>query len=133
LRASPTVWLPDLSIIATTASRQIAGHVLLTRCHTDDAPALALGLCAVLPGFQRQGVGSAVIRAALEVVRERGENLVVLLGHADYYPRFGFRPASAFGIQAPFEVNDENMMAIVLDESRPVPTGAIQYPDAFGI
>jgi predicted N-acetyltransferase YhbS len=67
------------------------------------------------------------------VVRERGENLVVLLGHADYCSRFGFRPASAFGIQAPFDVNDENMMAIVLDESRPVPTGVIQHPDAFGI
>jgi putative acetyltransferase len=133
LRASPTAWLPDLSIIATTASGQIAGHVLLTRCHIEDAPALALGPCAVLPAFPRQGVGSAVIWAALEVVRERGENLVVLLGHADYYPRFGFRPASAFGIQAPFEINDENMMAIVLDESRPVPTGVIQYPDAFGI
>jgi predicted N-acetyltransferase YhbS len=109
-------------------------HVLLTRCHIDDAPALALGPCAVLPVFQRQGIGGAVIRAAaLEGVRERGENLVVLLGHADYSPRFGFRPASSFGIQAPFEVNDENLMAIVLDESRPVPTGTIQYPDAFGV
>lgn len=57
----------------------------------------------------------------------------MLLGHADYYPRFRFRPASSFGIQAPFEVNDENLMAIVLDESRPVPTGVIQYPDAFGV
>jgi predicted N-acetyltransferase YhbS len=85
-------------------------------------------------GLQLQGIGGAVIRAAaLEGVRERGENLVVLLGHADYYPRFGFRPASSFGIQAPFEVNDENLMAIVLDESRPVPTGTIQYPDAFGV
>jgi hypothetical protein len=67
------------------------------------------------------------------VVRERGENLVVLLGYANYYPRFGFRLAPAFGIQAPFEVNDENLTAIVLDESRPVPTGVIHYPEAFGI
>ncbi|HEY0693118.1 MAG TPA: N-acetyltransferase [Kribbella sp.] len=133
LRASPTAWLPDLSIVATTASGQVVGHALLTRCHIHDASVLALGPCAVLPVFQRQGVGGAVIPAALEGVSERGENLVVLLGHADYYPRLGFRPASSFGIQAPFEVNDENLMAIVLDESRPVPTGVIHYPDAFGV
>ena len=68
-----------------------------------------------------------------EVARAKGENLVLVLGHADYYPRFGFTPASGFGVRAPFEVPDEAMMALSLDPSRETPRGTIQYPAAFGI
>jgi putative acetyltransferase len=57
-----------------------------------------------------------------------------VLGHPDYYPRFGFRPASGLGIRAPFDVPDEAMMALVLDPSdRAVPSGPITYPPAFGV
>lgn len=58
---------------------------------------------------------------------------MVPAGHPGYYPRFGFVPASRYGIRAGFEVPDEAMMALVLDDSGPVPTGTIQYPAAFGI
>ncbi len=87
----------------------------------------------MLPAYQRQGAGSAVVRAVLAAARERGEHLVLVLGHPDYYPRFGFTPASQAGIRPGFEVPDEAMMALVLDGSRPVPTGTIQYPEAFGV
>ncbi|MDL4774561.1 MULTISPECIES: GNAT family N-acetyltransferase [Thermomonosporaceae] len=133
LRADPAAWLPGLSWVAQAPDGTIAGFALLTRCHVGDVPALALGPCAVRPGHQRQGAGSAAIRAALRAARERDENLVVVLGHAEYYPRFGFTPASGHGIRPPFEVPDENMMALVFDPARPVPSGTIRYATAFGV
>jgi putative acetyltransferase len=133
LRADPEAWIDGLSMVSTTPDGTPAGYALITRCHVDGAPALALAPCAVLPSFQRTGAGSAAIRAVLDAARALGENLVLVLGHADYYPRFGFVPASRFGIRAPFEVPDEAMMAMALDETRPVPTGTIQYPAAFGV
>jgi predicted N-acetyltransferase YhbS/ubiquinone/menaquinone biosynthesis C-methylase UbiE len=133
LRADPRAWIDGLSMITITPDGTPVGHALLTRCHVDGAPALALAPCAVLPSVQRTGAGSAAIRAALDAARAMGENLVLVLGHADYYPRFGFAPASRFGIRAPFEVPDEAMMAMALEDTRLVPTGTIQYPAAFGV
>ncbi|MEU0297925.1 bifunctional class I SAM-dependent methyltransferase/N-acetyltransferase [Streptomyces sp. NPDC006175] len=133
LRADPKAWIDGLSMVAAAPDSTPAGYALLTRCHVDGQPALALAPCAVLPSAQRAGAGSAAIRAALAAARAMGENLVLVLGHADYYPRFGFTPASRFGIRAPFEVPDEAMMAMALDDTRPVPTGTIQYPGAFGV
>ncbi|OON77277.1 GNAT family N-acetyltransferase [Streptomyces tsukubensis] len=133
LRADPEVWIEGLSLVSCTPQGAPAGHALLTRCHVDGAPALALAPCAVLPALQRTGAGSAAVRAALDAARAMGENLVVVLGHAGYYPRFGFTPASGFGIRASFEVPDEAMMAMALDDSRPVPSGTIEYPAAFGV
>ncbi|MCS0635990.1 bifunctional class I SAM-dependent methyltransferase/N-acetyltransferase [Streptomyces sp. LP05-1] len=133
LRADPKAWIDGLSMVTEAPDGTLVGHALLTRCHVDGAPALALAPCAVRPSAQRTGAGSAAIRAALDAARAMGENLVLVLGHTDYYPRFGFTPASRFGIRAPFEVPDEAMMAMALDDTRPVPTGTIQYPAAFGL
>lgn len=133
LRADPSAWLDGLSFVALTPDGAPVGHALLTRCHVEGRPALALAPCAVVPSAQRSGAGAAVIRAALEAARARGENLVLVLGHASYYPRFGFVPASRFGIRAPFEVPDEAMMALALDPEAPVPSGTIRYPAAFGV
>lgn len=96
-------------------------------------PALALAPCATAPRYQGQGAGSAVIRAALDAARIRGERLVVVLGHPEYYPRFGFGRASRLGIRPGFEVPDEAMMALVLDGSDATPQGMITYPEAFGV
>jgi predicted N-acetyltransferase YhbS/SAM-dependent methyltransferase len=133
LRADPAAWLPGLSWIALASDGTIAGFALLTRCHVGDVPALALGPCAVLPEYQRQGAGSAAIKAALGAAREQGENVVLVLGHAEYYPRFGFTPASGHGIRPPFDVPDENMMALTFDPAHPVPAGIIRYPAPFGV
>ncbi|MEC3891386.1 GNAT family N-acetyltransferase [Nocardiopsis sp. LDBS1602] len=133
LRADPEAWIEGLSILALTPDGDPVGHALFTRCHVDEQPALALAPCSVLPEHQRTGAGSAAIRAGLDAARAMGENLVLVLGHADYYPRFGFTPASGFGVRAPFEVPDEAMMALPLDPDRPTPRGTIRYPDAFGV
>ncbi len=60
-------------------------------------------------------------------------NLVLALGHAECYPRFGFVPASRHAIRPPFDVEDKYMMALVFDPTRPVPSGTIRYPAAFGV
>ncbi|MEQ6899772.1 N-acetyltransferase [Nocardioides sp. YIM 152588] len=133
LREDPDAWVDGLSWVSETPDGQVVGHALLTRCTVGGEPALALAPCAVLPGWQRGGAGSAAIDGALAAARDRGENLVVVLGHADYYPRFGFAPASGLGVTAPFEVPDEAFMALRLDPSRPAPRGAIAYPRAFGV
>ncbi|THA32442.1 N-acetyltransferase [Streptomyces sp. A1547] len=126
-------WLPGLSYVAEGPDGSVAAHALLTRCEVDGVPALALAPVATRPEHQRSGAGSSVVRALLAAAKERGEALVLVLGHPAYYPRFGFVPASRYGIRAPFEVPDEAMMALVLDASAPVPQGTIAYPAPFGI
>ena len=132
LRASDA-WIENLSIVTEDPQGNVVGHALLTRCHVDSAPALALAPCAVLPQVQRSGAGSAAIRAALDAARAMGEKLVLVLGHAAYYTRFGFTPASTFGIRPSFEAPDEAMMALSLDPDATTPCGTIAYPVAFGV
>jgi putative acetyltransferase len=132
LRAS-NAWIDGLSLVTEDADGTVVAHALLTRCHVNGVPALALAPCAVLPRVQRRGAGSAVIRAGLDAARARGESLVIVVGHPDYYRRFGFIPASAYGIHASFDVPDEALMALALDPSVENPRGTIAYPAPFGV
>lgn len=133
LRADPEAWIDGLSIVAVDADDVPVAHALLSRCHVGQQPALALAPCAVRPEYQYQGAGSAAIRAGLKAAKEHGENLVVVLGHANYYPRFGFSPASENGVAAPFDVPEDSFLALKLDPTREAPRGEIQYPVAFGV
>lgn len=133
LRRDPAAWLPGLSYVAGTPDGTLLAHALLTRCHIDDAPAVALAPCAVLPAYQQCGAGGAVIRALLEAAREAGERTAIVLGHPSYYPRFGFVPAATrFGILPPQPWPDEAFLALSLDGSPP-PRGTVRYAAAFGI
>ncbi|WP_433157323.1 GNAT family N-acetyltransferase [Kribbella sp. CA-247076] len=125
LRADPVAWLDGLSYVATVDDRLVA-HALLTRCHVGDTPVLSLGPVAVLPAYQRKGAGGAAVRAVLDTARARGERSVVVLGHAEYYPRFGFRQATAFGIRHP-EFDGPNLMALSLTGDV-LPRGELRYP-----
>ncbi|WP_433322986.1 GNAT family N-acetyltransferase [Spirillospora sp. CA-294931] len=132
LRKDPA-WIPGLSWVAEAPDGGIAAHALITRCQVGGADALALAPVAVLPEYQRQGAGAAVTRAVLDAARARGETLVVVLGHPEYYPRFGFERASAMGISVTFEVPDEALMAMVLDRRGTVPRGTVRYAAPFGV
>ncbi|WP_418960086.1 GNAT family N-acetyltransferase [Streptomyces tritici] len=133
LREDPDAWLPGLSYVAEAPDGTVAGYALITRCTVGGSPAAALAPVAVAPAHQRQGAGDAVVRAVLDAARRSGERLVLVLGHPEYYPRFGFVRASEYGIRPGFEVPDEAMMALVLEDSAAVPTGMIHYPAAFGV
>ncbi|GGX91708.1 GNAT family N-acetyltransferase [Streptomyces fructofermentans] len=131
LRAD-AAWIDGLSVVSAGDDGRPVGHALLTRCHIGDTPALCLAPCAVLPEYQRTGAGSAAIRAALAAARERGERFVTVLGHPDYYPRFGFTRASAHGIGLSIEVPDEALMVLALHDDA-LPSGTIRYAAPFGI
>ncbi|GAC50220.1 GNAT family N-acetyltransferase [Gordonia aichiensis] len=132
LRRDPA-WIDGLSIVATDTAGRIVGHGVATRGYVDDAPVLGVGPVSVLPEFQNRGAGSAINRALLRAAREMGEAHVVVLGHSDYYPRFGFQPASIHGISLPFDVPDDAFMALTLDADRPLPTGVMHYAAPFGV
>lgn len=125
----------DLSLVAD-GDGQVVGHILFTpifiRGVERRAPALALAPMAVLPDWQRRGVGSSMIREGIERCRRLGQERIVVLGHSDYYPRFGFVAASQFGIRAPMPVPDEAYMVLAL---RPMAlagcAGMVEYPPAF--
>ncbi|MFJ6349749.1 MULTISPECIES: bifunctional class I SAM-dependent methyltransferase/N-acetyltransferase [unclassified Streptomyces] len=133
LRADREAWLPGLSYVAEAPDGTVAAYALITRCRVDGVPAAALAPVAVAPAYQRTGAGQAVVRAVLDAARLRGERLVLVLGHPEYYPRFGFVRASEYGIRPTFEVPDEAMMALDLDGSGAVTRGTISYPSAFGV
>ncbi|MBF6333797.1 GNAT family N-acetyltransferase [Nocardia transvalensis] len=94
---SDSGWIPTLSMVAQVHDR-VVGHVCLTRASVGPFPVLALGPIGVLPDHQGGGVGSALMHAALGAADALDEPLVGLLGHLDYYPRFGFVPGTRLGI-----------------------------------
>ncbi|GAB3924399.1 N-acetyltransferase [Kribbella albertanoniae] len=125
LRNEPKAWLPDLACVATADERPIA-YALLTLADVGSTPVLSLGPVAVMPEHQRQGAGDAAVRAVLALGLERAEPAVVVLGHDTYYPRFGFRQATEFGIRHP-QYDGPNLMALALGD-RAVPAGPLSYP-----
>lgn len=93
-------WLPELSMVAVEDD-VVVGHVVATRAHVDDQPALGLGPLSVLPDRQGAGVGAALMHAVLGAADALGEPLVGLLGEPTYYRRFGFGPAEPMGVVPP--------------------------------
>ena len=108
---------PVVSLVAEDDSG-VVGHILFSPVSLDaDSGFFAMGLApmAVLPDRQRQGIGSALVRAGLDACRKLGCRAVFVLGHPDYYPRFGFVAASRYGIECRFEAPDEAFMALELE------------------
>ena len=94
--------------------------------------ALGLGPLGVLPAWQGRRVGSALMYAVLGAADALDESLVVLLGHADYYPRFGFRPAIEYGVTPPVaEWRPAHFQARPLTAYRPSIRGEFTYPEPF--
>lgn len=127
-----TSFVPELSLVAEADGR-IVGHILFTKIRIGTSTQLALVPLSVLPAFQGQGVGSALVRRGHQIARDLGYSYSVVLGSETYYPRFGYRPAGAFGIAAPFAAPPENFMAVRLREDAPAVHGVVRYDPAFGI
>lgn len=132
LRGSKTL-IPELSIVAEDEG-EIVGHILFTRVELEpptDTRVISLAPMAVLPERQRQGVGSALVRRGLKVTTELGEEVAVLVGHPEYYPRFGFELASKFGMTNRFPGTEDAFFALALRDDVPIPAGRIVYPPEF--
>ncbi|MCI0666125.1 MAG: N-acetyltransferase [Acidobacteria bacterium] len=108
-----------ISLVAEEDS-QIVGHILFSPVTLEPGinafAAVGLAPLAVLPQFQNQGIGSLLVVAGLEQCRAAGIDWVVVLGHPSYYPRFGFVPASRFGVKCVYNVSDETFMLLELRE-----------------
>lgn len=124
-----------VSLVAEIPER-IVGHILFSRMSIEttsgSVSASALAPMAVLPEHQRQGIGGRLIRQGLSLLRERGERIVIVVGHPDYYPRFGFSSEKARSLESPFPQDAFMAMELspgALDGIR----GKVRYPAAFGI
>lgn len=111
-----------LSLVAVVEG-VVVGHILFSpiRLEADDGgewSGMGLAPLAVLPEWQRRGIGSDLIAAGLTSLRQTPCPFVVVLGHPGYYPRFGFQPASKHGIRCKWDVPDEAFMILVLDEDQ---------------
>jgi putative acetyltransferase len=125
---------PIISLVAEDAG-SIVGHILFSPVTLSGAAELRImGLApmAVAPAQQRRGIGSALVYAGLEHCKQLGCCAVIVLGHPEYYPRFGFAPASRFGIGCEYEVPDEVFMALELEAGiMRGKSGTIRYHAAF--
>ncbi|MFJ8353172.1 GNAT family N-acetyltransferase [Bacillus paramycoides] len=127
-------FIPELSIVAV--DKEIVGHIMLSKITIEQdgtsVESLALAPVSVAPSHQKKGIGGKLIAAAIEKAKELGYGSVVVLGHQEYYPRFGFKKASDWNIKAPFEVPDEVFMAMELRENALQGVeGVVQYSEAF--
>lgn len=126
---------PSVSLVAEKPG-EIVGHIMFSPVSLPGDPDLkvmGLGPMAVAPARQRKGFGSALVRAGLDRCRDLGYSAVVVLGHPEFYPRFGFSPASRFGIDCEYDVPEGVFMALELkpDGLKEV-TGTVKYHWAFG-
>lgn len=126
--------LPWISLVAEVAG-EIVGHILfspVTLGGHERVRLVGLAPMAVLPARQRQGIGTRLVHEGLSQCRSEGYDAVVVLGHPGYYPRFGFTPASRFGITSEYAVPDEVFMCLELrqDALRGV-SGRVVYSEAF--
>ncbi|MCA8912358.1 MAG: N-acetyltransferase [Planctomycetes bacterium] len=125
---------PFLSMVAVVDSR-IVGHILFSPVQVVGKStwgAVGLGPMAVLPDFQNGGVGSQLVNAGLDACRAAGHQVIVVLGHPNYYPRFGFKRMSEFGLTCEFEVPDEVLMVAELTPGAIAGrTGEVRYHPLF--
>jgi|SRR5215469_18007829 len=123
------------SLIAESG-QQIIGHILFTRIAIEknscSVPAVALAPVAVQPAYQRQGIGERLIREGLDLLRERNEKIVIVLGHPNYYPRFGFSKEKAEPLVSPFP-KDAFMALELRAGALDGASGRVKYPPAFGL
>ncbi len=107
-----------LSLVASLNGR-VVGHIMYSPSSVGDVVrGAALGPMAVLSEHERQGIGSRLVEAGKQKLKEAGCPFIIVIGHADYYPRFGFRPASTYGIKCEWEVPGDVFMLLVLDPAK---------------
>ncbi len=128
-------FVSGLSLVAEKDGRVI-GHILFSKIKIigdKEYESLALAPMAVLPKFQKQGIGGSLIGEGLKRVRELGFDSVIVVGYNEYYTRFGFEKASKWDIKCPFDVPDDAFMAIELKVGALADkSGVVEYPREFG-
>lgn len=125
-------FVPELSLVAEIDGK-IAGHILFTEGKVGNDIVLVLAPLSVLPAFQKQGIGTALIKEGHKIARELGYQYSLVLGSEIYYPRFGYVPAVQFGVELPEGMPSANFMAIKLQDNEKSIKGPVTYAKEFGI
>lgn len=125
-------FVPELSLVAEREG-ELIGHILFTRAKVGDRTVLALAPLSVKPAYQRKGVGTALIKEGHRIARELGYAWSLVLGSETYYPRMGYQRADEVGITVPEGFPAENFMAAKLREDAGELSGAVTYPEEFGV
>lgn len=124
----------DVSLVAKIDDL-IVGHILFSRLsiltRTGAVDAVSLAPMAVHPSYQRKGIGSKLVLAGLEACRERGHKIVVVLGHPDFYPRFGFSANLARSLENQFGSGNAWMAIELVPEALAGIEGRVEYPPPF--
>ncbi|AFZ24011.1 putative acetyltransferase [Cylindrospermum stagnale PCC 7417] len=126
-------YIPELSLIAEVGGN-VVGHILFSYIDLvgeETLQVLGLAPMAVRPQFQRHGIGSALVQAGLETADARGEAIVIVLGHSQFYNRFGFEPSVNYEIESPFPVPEDFFMVKRLQSYQKKYKGTVVYPPAF--
>ena len=126
-------YIPNLSLVAEV-NDVIIGHILFSYIDlVNDVTYKVLGLAplAVRSQFQKQGIGSALVREGLTRANVMEESIAIVLGHPQFYPRFGFEPSVGYGIESPFPVPEDYFMVKPLNSYQDTQRGKVIYPPAF--
>jgi putative acetyltransferase len=123
-------WIDAFSLVAMR-DRRIVGHVVCTRGWVGELAALGLGPISVLPDYQRQGTGQALMHAVIGAADAAGEPLIALLGDHDFYGRFGFVEASRMGVIAPDPAWGAHFQVRMLTDCPASVAGTFRYATPF--
>lgn len=128
-------YIPELSLVAEQDG-SLLGHIMFSRIwihtNTGKEESLILAPVSVLPEYQGRGIGSRLITEGHHIAGKLGFKSVILVGHENYYPRFGYKRCSNYGIKLPLEVPDENALALELVEGALNGlNGTAEFPPAF--
>ncbi|MDZ7969307.1 MAG: N-acetyltransferase [Nostoc sp. DedSLP03] len=126
-------YISELSLVAEVENVVVA-HILFSYIDLvgeETLQVLGLAPLAVHPQFQRQRIGSALIKAGLEIAEANKESIVIVLGHPHFYTRFGFQPSVVYEIESPFPVPEEFFMVKPLQNYQKQYQGKVVYPAAF--
>lgn len=125
-------FIPNLSLVAVEDNK-IIGYILFTKIKIGKYEEVALAPLAVLPQYQGKGIGRKLIESGHKIAKGLGYHYCVVLGSEKYYPKFNYVPAIQYRIKAPFEVPNENFMAIKLNDADIKIEGIVEYAKEFGI
>ncbi len=130
-------FVPELSLVALHNRQDPVGYILFSEItistEEETLTTLSLAPVAVVPELQHEGIGSMLIKDGMMRATSLGYRHVVVLGHKDYYPKFGFIPASEKNITGPFDAGDSFMVRELKKDALKDVSGEVVYPKAFGI
>lgn len=125
-------FIPSLSLVAEVDG-EIVGHILFTKAWVGTKEVLALAPLSVRPGFQKQGIGTALIHEGHRIAKQLGYPYSLVVGSESYYPRMGYMPAETLGIKTPEGIPPVNFMANKLQRDAEPLYGTVIYAKEFGI